>query len=95
VAIRNVELGVSDDEKQQIVAGLQLGEQVVIDGVDRLRDGARIRRPGSTPRSATDRPVAVAPADARKAPPQVGQSERQRRREANGADPVRPAQASP
>jgi multidrug efflux system membrane fusion protein len=79
VEIRIVELGVTDGEKVQIVKGLQPGDQVVIDGTDRLRDGARIRRPGGAPRAASGPPVANAP-DSQQGPGQ----QQQRRRQANG-----------
>jgi membrane fusion protein, multidrug efflux system len=74
VEIRVVELGASDGEKVQITSGLQVGDQVVIDGTDRLRDGAKIRRPGGSPRATAGSPVAAAPPDAQ-----------QRRRQGNGA----------
>jgi len=76
VEIRVVELGVTDGEKVQITSGLQLGDQVVIDGTDRLRDGAKIRRPGGGPRATSGPPVAAAPADGTAAPagpPAVGE----------------------
>ena len=77
VEIRVVELGVSDGDKVQVTSGLQVGEQVVIDGTDRLRDGAKIRRPaGGGPRATTGAPVAAAPPDA--------QQQQQRRRQGNG-----------
>jgi multidrug efflux system membrane fusion protein len=93
VAIRVVELGATDGEKQQILSGLQVGEQVVIDGTDRLRDGAKIRRPGSGPRSAAGPPVAAAPPEG---PGSGGQGERpQGRRQANGGSGSgRPAQTN-
>jgi multidrug efflux system membrane fusion protein len=75
VEIRVVELGASDGERVQIVSGLKIGDQVVIDGTDRLRDGARIRRPGGAPRTTAGPPVANAPPDAQ---------QQQRRRPANG-----------
>jgi multidrug efflux system membrane fusion protein len=101
VAIRVVELGVTDGEKVQITKGLEVGDEVVIDGTDRLRDGAKIRRPGSNPRSASGPPVAAAPpaapGDAQAAQPQNGQppAGQPRRRQADGnggAD--RPAQTN-
>ena len=59
VEIRVVELGATDGEKVQVVKGLQPGDQVVIDGTDRLRDGAKIRRPGGgPPRAASGPPIA-------------------------------------
>lgn len=58
VGIRVIEAGATDGEKVAITKGLAVGDQVVVDGVDRLRDGAKIRRPGQQPGG---RPVASAP----------------------------------
>jgi multidrug efflux system membrane fusion protein len=58
VEIRKVELGASDGERIVVAEGLELGDQVVVDGIDRLRDGAKIRRPSGGPPT---RPVAAAP----------------------------------
>jgi multidrug efflux system membrane fusion protein len=80
VEIRVVELGATDGDKVQIVKGLQPGDQVVIDGTDRLRDGAKIRRPGGPPRQASGPPIANAPDSQQGA----GQQQQQRRRQANG-----------
>ena len=81
VEIRVVELGATDGEKVQIVKGLQPGDQVVIDGTDRLRDGAKIRRPAAArraPRRARRSPTRLSPS---KAP---ANNQQQRRRQANG-----------
>ena len=45
VHIQVVETGATDGEKIAITKGLAVGDQVVIDGVDRLREGAKIRKP--------------------------------------------------
>ena len=83
VEIRVVELGATDGEKVQVVKGLQPGDQVVIDGTDRLRDGAKIRRPGGgPPRAASGPPIANAPPDSQQGGGQPQQQ--QRRRQANG-----------
>jgi multidrug efflux system membrane fusion protein len=58
VGIRVIETGATDGEKIAITKGLAVGDEVVVDGVDRLRDGAKIRRPN---RQAGERPVAAAP----------------------------------
>ncbi|CAN5594785.1 N/A [soil metagenome] len=68
VAIRVVEIGATDGEKVAVTKGLEVGEQVVIDGVDRLRDGAKIRRPSGAPRGNAGPPVAAAPPDGTTAP---------------------------
>jgi multidrug efflux system membrane fusion protein len=60
VEVRVVETGATDGEKIAIVKGLVVGDEVVIDGTDRLRDGSKIRRPGAAPGN-TGRPVAAAP----------------------------------
>lgn len=75
VEIRVVELGATDGEKVAILKGLKVGDQVVIDGVDRLRDGAKIRKPMPAPRASAGPPVANAPPDAQA--PAEGQRRRQ------------------
>ena len=42
VAVRPVTVGVADGDDVAITAGLTVGEPVVVDGADRLRDGARV-----------------------------------------------------
>jgi multidrug efflux system membrane fusion protein len=49
VSVRPVTLGVAQAERQAITAGLRPGETVVTDGVDRLRDGAKVIPPGAAP----------------------------------------------
>ena len=62
VEIRVVELGATDGEKVAILSGLQVGDQVVIDGTDRLREGAKVRRPAASPAAGTaGSPIATAP----------------------------------
>jgi multidrug efflux system membrane fusion protein len=42
VGVRPVTVGVADGDDVAIAAGLAVGEPVVVDGADRLRDGARV-----------------------------------------------------
>jgi multidrug efflux system membrane fusion protein len=42
VAVRPVKLGVTDGDRVEVLSGLQPGDLVVIDGADKLRDGAKI-----------------------------------------------------
>src|ERR1700761_2384731 len=49
VSVRPVKLGVAQGERQAIVSGLAIGDTVVTDGVDRLRDGAKVILPGAQP----------------------------------------------
>jgi multidrug efflux system membrane fusion protein len=106
VAIKVVTLGVTDGEKVQITSGLEVGDEVVIDGTDRLRDGAKIRRPGANPRVTSGPPVAAAPPDAASpaspvAPANAAQPQSQQRRRpgngngnGNGGGAGRPAQTN-
>jgi multidrug efflux system membrane fusion protein len=43
VSVRQVKTGPVERERTAILAGLKVGEKVVIDGVDRLRDGAKVQ----------------------------------------------------
>jgi multidrug efflux system membrane fusion protein len=53
VAVRPVKTGATDGTLVQIADGLELGERVVTDGVDRLKDGAKVviakGQPGAAP----------------------------------------------
>ena len=60
VAVQKVALGPSDSERVAVKSGLQPGDKVVIDGADKLRDGAKVSMPaeaaasdaGATPAAA-------------------------------------------
>jgi multidrug efflux system membrane fusion protein len=58
VAIRKVQPGIADAAKTQIVSGLKEGETVVVDGVDRLRDGVAVTVPGAAPAAGSGAPAA-------------------------------------
>jgi len=45
VTVRPVKLGPSDGEHTAIVSGLEPGDKVVTDGIDRLREGAKVEVP--------------------------------------------------
>jgi len=49
VSMRNVTLGVTAQERLQVLSGLEAGERVVTEGVDRLRDGMQVKVAGDTP----------------------------------------------
>ena len=77
VSQRPVKAGQSTVDRVQIASGLQLGEQVVTEGADRLKDGARVMLPGDAPRGAGEgggrrRPGASAPADGMRSAPGAG-----------------------
>ena len=49
VALRTVKRGLATVDKVQVVSGLKVGEQVITEGADRLRDGASVVLPGERP----------------------------------------------
>jgi multidrug efflux system membrane fusion protein len=53
VTVRNVKVGPVDGERTSIASGLQVGERVVIDGSDRLKEGAKITIPADLPAAAS------------------------------------------
>jgi len=55
VAVTPVKLGVADETKTQITDGLSPGQPVVVDGADRLRDGAKVTLPGPPPAAGAQR----------------------------------------
>jgi multidrug efflux system membrane fusion protein len=42
VSVRPVKLGVIDGDRVEVLSGLQVGDHVVIDGADKLREGAKV-----------------------------------------------------
>jgi multidrug efflux system membrane fusion protein len=57
-AVEKVKLGPTDGQRIAILSGLQPGESVVIDGTDRLRDGAKVTlTDADRPNPATGAPV--------------------------------------
>jgi multidrug efflux system membrane fusion protein len=51
VAVRPVTRGQATVDKVQIKTGLKAGEQVITEGADRLKDGARVTLPGDKPQT--------------------------------------------
>ncbi len=47
VSVRTIKTGPTDGPMTAVTSGLSAGEQVVVDGTDRLRDGARVTVPGA------------------------------------------------
>jgi len=52
VSQRAVTRGQATVDKVQIKTGLKVGEQVITEGADRLRDGAKVTLPGDRPQGA-------------------------------------------
>ncbi|MEK2601180.1 MdtA/MuxA family multidrug efflux RND transporter periplasmic adaptor subunit [Burkholderia arboris] len=53
VTVRKVTIGPVDGERTSIASGVTLGERVVTDGSDRLREGSKISIPADKPKSAS------------------------------------------
>jgi membrane fusion protein, multidrug efflux system len=53
VSVRPIKIGPTDGPTAEVVSGLSAGERVVVDGTDRLRDGARVTIPGASGAPAT------------------------------------------
>jgi multidrug efflux system membrane fusion protein len=47
VSVRPVTLGPAQGERQAVLTGLQAGDSVVVDGSDKLREGAKVTLPGA------------------------------------------------
>jgi membrane fusion protein, multidrug efflux system len=59
VAQRDVKTGVQDGDNIQILSGLKPGDTVVVDGADRLRDGADVEIPNQTGKISTSTSTAA------------------------------------
>ncbi|MBN3792692.1 MdtA/MuxA family multidrug efflux RND transporter periplasmic adaptor subunit, partial [Burkholderia sp. Ac-20353] len=53
VTVRKVKIGPVDGERTSIVSGVTVGERVVTDGSDRLREGSKITIPADKPKGAS------------------------------------------
>jgi multidrug efflux system membrane fusion protein len=53
VSVRPIKTGATDGPTAEVVSGLSAGERVVVDGTDRLRDGARVIIPQASGMPAT------------------------------------------
>jgi membrane fusion protein, multidrug efflux system len=83
VAIQKVKIGPTDGQRVAVLDGLQPGESVVVDGADRLRDGAKITL------AETSNPEGAAPdAQQNKGQPQAASGQ-------GAPPPVDPAAAAP
>ena len=64
VSVRAVQLGVTDGDRVEVKSGLAPGDRIVIDGADKLRDGAKINlraESAATPGADSGNPGAATP----------------------------------
>jgi membrane fusion protein, multidrug efflux system len=62
VSVRPIKLGPTDGPMAAVDSGLSVGDRVVVDGGDRLRDGIRVTVPGTQAGAQGQPPAAAAPA---------------------------------
>jgi len=81
VTLRVVKLGVTEGDRVSVVQGLNPGERAVIDGADKLRDGATVEviQPGAAAANAASAPAAGQPG---------GQGQRHRRGQGGASAPA-------
>ena len=84
VTVRKVQPGPSDTARTVIVSGLEVGEKVVVDGADRLREGSKVR----VSQAPTGAAASGAPADAGGAGAGAGQHHKRKSSDASGATPA-------
>jgi multidrug efflux system membrane fusion protein len=74
VGVQVVKTGITEGDNVQITAGLKPGDSVVVDGADRLKDGAHVRvtpdagSPQATPNTGPGAPPGEQPANATPVP---------------------------
>jgi len=57
VSQRKITTGPSEGERVAVTQGLKLGEQVVTDGADKLREGGKVELPGEAPTAPSNAPA--------------------------------------
>ena len=87
VALRTVTRGQATGDKVQVATGLKAGEQVITEGADRLKDGAKVTLPGDKPAAggAGGRQGGRGERGERGAAAEGAQGERPRRQQREGA----------
>ena len=98
VAVRSVKLGPLDGERVAVEQGLKVGDQVVIDGADKLRDGAKVVVRGAAAADGNTGNGAPPPQDGAPAPSGPGQPQPQPQPNSSAqpntsAQPTEPADA--
>ena len=75
VSVRPVKLGVTDGDHVEILSGLAPGDRIVIDGADKLRDGAKIVIRSETGAAATPAAAPDSKSGGKKRRPEDGQKQ--------------------
>ena len=84
VSVRAIKTGPTEGERVAVTSGLQIGETIVTDGADKLREGSKVELPGDAPPAANAAQGAGEQSERQRGQGQQGQGER-RRRDGSGA----------
>ncbi|HKX09247.1 MAG TPA: MdtA/MuxA family multidrug efflux RND transporter periplasmic adaptor subunit [Stellaceae bacterium] len=84
VAVQVIKLGPSEGEKVSVTSGLSVGDRVVVDGADKLKDGAKISLREESSSGAAATPTTTPPGSG-VAPTPRGQGQQRGQRGAGGA----------
>jgi multidrug efflux system membrane fusion protein len=84
VSVRQIKTGPTEGERVAVTSGLKIGETIVTDGADKLREGSKVELPGDTPPAANAAQGTGQQGERPRGQGQQGQGER-RRRDGNGA----------
>jgi len=96
VSVRQIKTGPTEGERVAVTSGLKIGETVVTDGADKLREGSKVELPGDTPAAANAGQGAGQPGERQRGQGQQregqqGQGERRRRDGSGGPGTGKPA----
>jgi len=84
VSVRQIKTGPTEGERVAVTSGLKIGETIVTDGADKLREGSKVELPGDTPPAANAAQGTGQQGERPRGQGQQGQGER-RRRDGSGA----------
>ncbi|TNC12097.1 MdtA/MuxA family multidrug efflux RND transporter periplasmic adaptor subunit [Methylobacterium terricola] len=93
VAVRPIEIGESDGVRTVVTKGLAVGDRVVVDGTDRLKDGAQVRVTGGRPEKAAGPEAEAKPANGEGAAQPRPEGQRQEGSRPEGERPHRRRQS--
>jgi len=91
VSVRAIKTGPTEGERVAVTSGLQIGETIVTDGADKLREGSKVELPGDAPPAANAAQGAGEQSERQRGQGQQGQGERRRRDGGGGAGTGKPA----
>jgi membrane fusion protein, multidrug efflux system len=84
VTVRAIKTGATEGERVAVENGLSVGETVVTEGADKLREGSKVELPGEAPAPAANASAAPPQGQSRGAGQKAGENEAPRRRREGG-----------